>query len=177
MAKQARPSRVIWTSDIGQLSDWADYLEEEGLTGLSTERQYAAVLELNNSYLGDERVNLNKQIKTGIVAFVDCSLWNGKQLHVLNVGYNLGCCLDTSTTGVLDGSWRWFVDRYGNLRCDAAHHDGTNHVVYRMWKPQMSAGKQLRCATEMRVAGCYNSTIAGRYTQSLGSFVNEIYGW
>ena len=32
----------------------------------------------------------------------------------------------------------WYVDRLGDLRCDAVHHDGTNHYLYRAYKENVS---------------------------------------
>ena len=33
----------------------------------------------------------------------------------------------------------WYVDHLGDLRCDAIHHDGTNHYLYRCYKPGTAA--------------------------------------
>ena len=32
----------------------------------------------------------------------------------------------------------WYVDKYGDLRADANHHDGTNHYLYRVFKDGVS---------------------------------------
>ena len=32
----------------------------------------------------------------------------------------------------------WYVDKYGDLRADAIHHDGTNHYLYRVFKEGVS---------------------------------------
>ena len=32
----------------------------------------------------------------------------------------------------------WYVDKYGDLRADASHHDGTNHYLYRVFKENVT---------------------------------------
>ena len=32
----------------------------------------------------------------------------------------------------------WYVDKNGDFRCDAIHHDGTNHYLYRAYKDGVS---------------------------------------
>ncbi|MFR7743908.1 MAG: hypothetical protein ACLU3I_11920 [Acutalibacteraceae bacterium] len=32
----------------------------------------------------------------------------------------------------------WYVDKNGDLRADAIHHDGTNHYLYRVFKNGIS---------------------------------------
>jgi hypothetical protein len=33
------------------------------------------------------------------------------------------------------------VDKLGDLRCDAIHHDGTNHLLYRTYSPEHGTHK------------------------------------
>ena len=32
----------------------------------------------------------------------------------------------------------WYVDKQGDLRCDAIHHDGVNHYRYRAYRPRVT---------------------------------------
>ena len=49
----------------------------------------------------------------------------------------------------------WYVDKYGDLRADATHHDGTNHYLYRVFKDgvsetQMPVGSKMLYTGEMQ---------------------------
>lgn len=172
-----KPSRVVWDSDYGKISDWQDFLEEEGILHAPEHIQHLAILKLNADYLDDERANLSINVPTGIVVVADCGIWNGHTIQSFEAGNNLANCLDFGTTGVSDGSFRWYVDRYGNFRCDAEHHDGTNHIVYRTWKPQLSKARKQQFFRDMILAGKYDSAIVGKYTMALGKLVSNVYGW
>ena len=34
----------------------------------------------------------------------------------------------------------WYVDKYGDLRADAVHHDGRNYYLYRVYKDTVLSG-------------------------------------
>lgn len=175
---KCRQRRVVWSSDIGSLSQWKDYLEEQGLQHASEGQKYEACIGLNNDYFYDERLNLNIEIPEGIVVIADLGLWNGHRMGVMEVGTNLSNCLDTNTTGVPDGGeYCWYVDQYGNFRCKAIHHDGINQLVYRAWKPNISDIKKQMMHRELLQEKKYTSQIVGKYTVSLGKKVKDVYGW
>ena len=139
MVKNKRTAHVVWSSDIGNLSDWKDFLDDAGLTHASDDAKYVAISEMNAEYLNDERANLNLIVQNGILAVASCGSWNGRQMHCMNIGNNLSNCLNFATTGVSsNGEHCWYVDRYGNFCCRAIHHDGMNTITYREWKPNVS---------------------------------------
>lgn len=175
--KPKKPSRTVWSSDIGDLSLWNDAIIDMGLQNAPEHVKRAEIENLNTEYYYDERMNLKIGIASGIVAIADCGLWDGRHIHMMEIGDCLANCLDHGTTGVQDGEFRWYVDRYGNFRCEARHHDGVNHIVYRMWKPNITKEKKQQFYREMRLAGRYNSAIVGKYTLGVGKFVSEVYGW
>ena len=86
--------------------------------------------EINSGYLDDERVNLNIQLPRPILVIGDLGLWNGRRSGYKEIySGNIRDCLYSDT----DFS-TWYVDKLGDLRCDAVHHDGTNHYLYRTYK-------------------------------------------
>ena len=70
----------------------------------------------------------------------------------------------------------WYVDQLGDLRCDAIHHDGTNHYLYRVYKDG---------ATEMQIDNLLAKIYEGRATRKditrlthrLGDDIAAVYGW
>ena len=78
--------------------------------------------EINGDYLDDERANLTVQLSQPILVVGDLGLWNGRRMGYKEIpSGNIRDCLYSDT----DYS-TWYVDRLGDLRCDAIHHDGTN---------------------------------------------------
>ena len=70
---------------------------------------------------------------TDVICIADLGLWNGR-CHAFRI-------FDAPTLDELFMSGRdieeaeWYVDEYNDLRCDAYHHDGTNHYLYRQIRP------------------------------------------
>ena len=80
--------------------------------------------ETNYDYLSDERVNLNVQLSQPIIVIGDIGRWNGRVAgYKMIESGNIKDCLYSDTDYT-----EWYVDKYGDLRADAVHHDGTNHI-------------------------------------------------
>ena len=69
---------VIWTNYHLNYDDWADDLETE-YPELPEDERYYKMLDLNDSYLDDERANLNIQLSQPILVIADLGLWNGRR--------------------------------------------------------------------------------------------------
>ena len=82
------------------------------------------------NYLSDERRNLDIQLSQPIIVIGDLGRWNGRVTgyKMIDSG-NIRDCLYADTDYA-----EWYVDKYGDLRADAVHHDGTNHYLYRVFK-------------------------------------------
>ena len=102
----------------------------ENYPELPEDKLYEKMHELNAEYLDDERRNLDIQFSQPILVIGDLGFWNGRAqgYKMVNSG-NIRDCLysDTDMT-------EWYVDKNGDLRADAIHHDGTNHYLYRVFK-------------------------------------------
>ena len=98
---------------------------------MSEEERIALMYEINSNYLDDERTNLSIQLPQPILMIADIGRWDGRysgygEIKSGKISDCLYSELDYAT---------WYVDKLGVQRCDAIHHDGTNHYLYRVYKP------------------------------------------
>ena len=113
--------------------------------------------------LEDKRHNLNVSLPANIVCIADLGLWDGRHSAWCICGSNLGNVLQTGC-----GDYRtWYVDNLGDLRCDDTHHDGTNHYLYRMWKPEVSMTQQETFLRRIELGHASRQYIT-RYTVPIG---------
>lgn len=137
--------QIIWSSDY-YMNDEAreeyensqrEILDDEDYT--VSDRHWADVVD---GYLGDERMNLDKQVDGIIIAFADLGLWNGRRQ-----GYKILGSIINSIFSVSEDDNEWYGDGY-NIRGRLTHHDGTHHVLYRVAKDRDEAE---RIATTVRL--------------------------
>lgn len=166
----------IWSSWVDPEDEvWQEVISETKALNPEYWRQRGTiadleiVTELNDSYLDDEKRNLDIQLEHPILVFADLGLWSGRQN-----GYGIiesGNIRDIFQFQVRDPSEvRWYCDGH-DICCDEVHHDGTNHYKYR---EMMEEGK-IRHLLDMReLPG------AGRqiwmYTRSIAGDVAKVYG-
>lgn len=101
----------------------------------------------------------------------DLGLWHGRRMGYKEIeSGNIKDCLYSDTDYVT-----WYVDRLGDLRCDAAHHDGTNHYLYRTYKPGVSE-EQIDNLKEKLYYGTATRTDISRLTRRLGDDIAKVYG-
>ena len=161
---------IIWQSDP-DYADWQEDLEAE-YPELTDDERYEKMLEINGDYLDDERINLNIQLSRPILVIGDLGLWNGRRMGYKEIqSGNIRDCLysdcDYNT---------WYVDRQGDLRCEAIHHDGTNHYLYRAIKPEASEA-QIENLKEKIYRGIATRADITRVTSRLGDEIGKVYGW
>lgn len=160
---------IIWSSEI-DYDDWLEDLESD-YPNITEEEKYELVDEINSSYLDDERVNLNVEVGNEIIVLADLGLWDGHHsgYKIIKSG-NIADCLysdcDYNT---------WYVED-GEMKCEAIHHDGTNHYTYRTWKAKTSE-KQKKDFLNNVYNGTATSDDVSRYTKSIGKAVCKVYGW
>ena len=70
----------------------------------------------------------------------------------------------------------WYVDRRGDLRCTAVHHDGTNHYLYRTIKDGVTDA-QIENLQEKLYMGTATRADITRVTKRLGDEIGKVYGW
>ncbi len=62
------------------------------------------------------------------------------------------------------------------MRCDAVHHDGTNHYLYRTYKDGVSDA-QIENLKEKIYRGTATRADITRITHRLGDEIGKVYGW
>lgn len=131
-----------------------------------------SMVEQNNDYLDDERCNLNIQLSRPILLIADIGRWDGRYPGYAEIkSGNIRDCLYSE----MDDS-TWYVDRLGDLRCDAVHHDGTNHYLYRAYKENASEA-QIDRLKEKLYSGTATRSDVTRVTKRLGDEIGRVYGW
>lgn len=171
MSRSDPDRHIIWSNINLDLDDWRDDLKEE-YPDYTEDELYREMVETNDSYLDDERVNLNIEVGEPILVIADLGLWNGRhQGYKEIISGNIRDCLYSNN----DFS-EWYVDKYGDLRCDDIHHDGTNLYLYRAYKE--SATETQRDNLKWKI---YNGTATRaditRITRRLGDEIAKVYGF
>ena len=180
MSQATRPNdrHIIWSNQSLNVDDWREdykeFLEANELDDDPNDEQalYEWMEETNYDYLSDERVNLNVQLSQPIIVIGDIGRWNGRVMgyKMIDSG-NIKDCLysDTDMT-------EWYVDKYGDLRADAVHHDGTNHYLYRVFKDTASP-EQIERLQEKIYFGKATRADITRVTKRLGDEIAAVYGF
>ena len=126
---QEGTDHLIWSNYDLDLEDWRDSLEEL-YPHYSEDELYEKMYDSNAANLDDERCNLNIQLSSPILVIGDLGLWYGRRTGYKEIDSgNIRDCLYSDTDYTT-----WYVDKCGELRCDAVHHDGTNHYRYRAYR-------------------------------------------
>ena len=162
---------IIWSNYHLDYDDWKDDLEAE-FPDMTESQRIQIMYDRNSDYLDDERTNLNIQLSAPILVIVDIGRWDGRYSGYSEIkSGNIRDCLYSS----LDYT-TWYVDRLGDLRCDAVHHDGTNHYLYRVYKSGVSELQMERLKEKLYDGTATRSDIT-RITRRLGDAIGKVYGW
>lgn len=161
---------IIWT-DYLDYDDWKKDLEEQ-YPELSEDERVSLMYELNGDYLDDERCNLDIQLSRPILVVGDLGLWNGRRMGYKEIeSGNIRDCLYSDIDYAT-----WFVDKNGDFRCEAVHHDGTNHYLYRTYKDGVSE-MQIDNLKEKLYRGTAIRADITRITRRLGDEIANVYGF
>lgn len=166
-----KTDHVIWSNFNLDYDDWKDDLEEN-YPDLSEQDRMMLMYEINGDYLDDERINLDIQLSRPILVIADLGRWNGrfdgyKEIESGNIMDCLYSDTDYST---------WYVDKRGDLRCTAIHHDGTNYYLYRTYKDGVS-DEQIENLKWKIYNGQATRADITRITRRLGDEIGKVYGW
>ena len=162
---------LIWSNTDLNYEDWRADLESE-YPELSEDERMERMYELNADYLDDERMNLNITLGMPILIIADLGLWDGRHSGYQEIASgNIKDCLDTNAD-----SAAWYVDHLGDLRCDADHHDGSNHYLYRVYRDGVSE-TQMDNLKDKSYRGVATRTDITRITRRLGDDIGRVYGW
>lgn len=170
--------RIIWSDMDLHGRDWQEdfeeYVKENGLDIDPTDEDalYDWMIDTNDNYLNDERMNLDIQLTQPIIVIGDLGRWNGRVMgYKMIESGNIKDCLYSDTDFT-----EWYVDRYGDLRADAAHHDGTNYYLYRVFKEGVTESQIERLQEKIYMGKATRADIT-RVTKRLGDEIGRVYGW
>lgn len=169
---------IIWSDMNLTPDDWRDgykdFLEINEIDGDPNDEHklYEYMVETNGEYLSDERANLNIQLSQPIIVIGDIGRWNGRVMgyKMIDSG-NIKDCLYSDTDMI-----EWYVDKYGDLRADAVHHDGTNHYLYRVFKDTASPEQMERLQEKIYFGKATRADIT-KVTKRLGDEIAAVYGF
>lgn len=177
-AALASDRHIIWSDVSLDLDDWRDdykdFLEANELDDdpNNEDELYQWMVETNADYLDDERMNLNIQLSQPIIVIGDIGRWNGRVMgYKMIESGNIKDCLYSDTDFT-----EWYVDKYGDLRADAVHHDGTNHYMYRVFKNSITPEQAGRLQDKIYMGKATRADIT-RVTRRLGDEIAKVYGW
>lgn len=178
MNAQKTDRHIIWSNRSLDLDNWREDLTEQlEMNGYSAdeiteERLYEEMVYTNDEYLLDERANLNIQLSQPIIVIGDLGRWNGRvQGYKMIESGNIKDCLYSDTDYT-----EWYVDKLGDLRADAVHHDGTNHYLYRAFKDNATP-EQIENLQDKIYSGRATRADITRVTKRLGDDIGKVYGW
>ena len=178
MNRQPNERHIIWSNLDLDVDDWRESYREacEG-NDLAYDPDdenglYEYMVETNDEYLSDERMNLDVQLSQPIIVISDPGLWNGRRsgYKMIDSG-NIKDCLFSDTDYT-----EWYVDKYGDLRADAVHHDGTNHYLYRAFKDGVTDTQKENLQNKIYCGRATRADIT-RVTKRLGDEIAKVYGF
>ena len=163
--------KVIWSNYNLDYEDWKDFFDDE-YPDLDEDKRIDLMYELNNEYLDDERMNLDIPVSEEIIVLG--TLVSGTVVSPVTKkshGHSIKDCLYTDTDCAT-----WYLDGRGDLCCEAIHHDGTNHYLYRVFKPDVSDIRKENFLEKV-LRGTVTRADITRTTQRLGDKIADVYGW
>lgn len=162
---------IIWSDINLDLEDWRDSLSEI-YENASDDFLYDKMFESNSMDIYDQRANLNIQMPREIIVIAELGLWNGKHSGYKTIeSGNIADCMYS------DCDYNeWYVDKRGDFRCEAIHHDGTNHYLYRTFKKGVS-DYQIENFKDKLYRGTATRADITRITKRLGDEIGKVYGW
>ena len=162
---------LIWSNYHTDFEDWKESTSED-YEDYSEDRLYAIFCEAISDNLDDERCNLNIQLSSPILVIGDLGLWYGRRTGYKEIeSGNIRDCLYSDTDYTT-----WYVDKDGEFRCDATHHDGTNHYRYRAYRDSVT-DEQIEDLKEKLYCGEATEKDIEKITRRLGDEIGSVYGW
>ena len=159
--------RTLWSNTYETIEGIEkDVLENpEDFPNADEHNAWSIACEINDDYLDDERMNLDKELGTNLVMIGRLGLWNGtrtgwKHIHGTN--------LNDIFNGTVGDYVTWYVED-DEIKCEDIHHDGTNYYTYRAIKSDLSEWE----FDELMAEGKNIDEL----TEKLGHYVAEIYGF
>lgn len=171
MSIRQNDRQVIWSDINLDLEDWRESLEEL-YPNYPEDELYEIMVQTNSANLEDERVNLNIQLSQPILIIADIGRWNGRFSGYTEIESGKICDCLYSQMDMCE----WYLDRYGDLRAEAIHHDGTNHYLYRVYKDNVTDAQKDNLKAKIYEGKATRADIT-RITKRLGEDIAAVYGF
>ncbi len=168
--------RIIWSNININPEDWKeDYKNIAEINGWNEDTEdennlWKYINETLDSYIDDEKVNLNIPLDGRIIAIADLGSWNGRRqgYRILNGNGNVNKIFDVGE------DYNEYYDDGYNIKATCVHHDGTNFIEFREVREDRDIYNLLNDI-------CNGKEISRKklnyYTKSLHKYVADIYGW
>ena len=171
--KETIKERVIYET-MYDVDDWKEAFKEYCEANQLNEDEediYDFIDDQIRFWYEDEEANLNIPIDGDILVIADLGLWNGRRsayqiIHATKVSDIFNVCTNYDDV-------RFYCDRY-NVRADLYHHDGCNHVEFRLIKDGKNAQSLI---DKLYDNEDYTREDVRRCTTSLRKYVAKVYGW
>lgn len=171
MSSKQNDRHIIWSDINLDLDDWRESLEEL-YPNYPEDELYDIMVKSNAENLYDERANLDIQLSQPILVVADIGRWDGRYDGYAEIKTgNIKDCLYSDMD-----MCEWYVDKYGDLRADAVHHDGTNHYLYRVYK-DTATDSQIENLKAKIYDGKATRADITRVTRRLGDEIAAVYGF
>lgn len=168
---------IIWSNIDLDIEDWRDgykeFLEINDIDKNPNDEDaiYNWMHEMNDEYLYDEQMNLDKTVDGRILIIADLGLWDGRRDGYKILGNNIKEIFNINSRG-FDYA-EFYGDGY-NIKGKEIHHDGTDYYLYRVIREDRNIDNLLDAI--------YNGEEISKsklnyYTKSLYKDVAKIYGW
>ena len=155
---------IIWESN----PDPDDYAE--AFMGCEDGRDiYQFIYDEVEVWLDDEKCNLDIDCNQ-VICIADIGLWYGRRTAFRFLGTNVKSIFMSDSC-----DQQTYYSDGDNVRCDAVHHDGTNHYLFRMLKDDVDK-EDFEEAFLAAQRGELDAVVE-KYTDSLAPIVNNVYGW
>lgn len=166
---------VIWSDANVDWEKWREEIEAE-YPEMSADEALELAYETNADYFGDEILNLAIPLSGEVLAIADLGLWFGrraasKEISPKTVGDILATQCDSDAV-----CETWMLNGVGDLCYEYHHHDGTNRIIYREIKPDVTPARIENLRRKIALGTAKRSDIT-RLTSSLGPRVKSVYGW
>ena len=163
---------VLWRSE--SIEEYLDMASVE-FPDAAPEVQQLMAQDALAGDLEDMRFSLDRQYAVPIfVVMVGNNRMKGQEIP----SANLRDCLYPETLFANESADQvtWYVDRLGDLRCNAIHHDGMNRYLYRICKDNASPS-QIELLKEKLYRGIATRADITRVTRRLGDDIAKVYGF
>lgn len=166
---------VIWSDEMLDMTEWREEIEAN-YPDASPDEALELAYEMNSDRLSDEVLNLAIPLSGEVLAIADLGLWFGrraasKEISPKTVGDILATQCDSDAV-----CETWMLNGVGDLCYEYHHHDGTNRIIYREIKPDVSPARIENLRRKIAQGTAKRSDIT-RLTSSLGPRVKSVYGW